>query len=69
MPKKNEKRLEAEILANEAKTKSDKVEVKTEQKNETATPQKQDTPKEDKEIKKEFKELKTLNGCWKPASK
>jgi hypothetical protein len=56
--------VKTEILANEAKTKSNKVEVKTEQKNETATPQKQDSPKESKEIKKEFKELKTLNGCW-----
>ena len=56
--------IKTEILANDAKTKSDKVEVKTGQKNETATPQKQDSPKEAKEIKKEFKELKTLNGCW-----
>lgn len=56
--------IKTEILANDAKTKSDKVEVKTEQKNETSVTQKQDTPKEDKEIKKEFKELKTLNGCW-----
>lgn len=56
--------VKTEILANDAKTKSDKVEVKTEQKNETSVTQKQDTPKEDKEIKKEFKELKTLNGCW-----
>ncbi len=56
--------VKTEILANEAKTKSDKIEVKTEQKNETSTPQKQDAPKEDKEIKKEFKELKTLKGCW-----
>ena len=56
--------VKTEILANDAKTKSDKIEVKTEQKNETSTPQKQDAPKEDKEIKKEFKELKTLNGCW-----
>lgn len=56
--------IKTEILANDAKTKSDKVEVKTGQKNETATPQKQDSPQEAKEIKKEFKELKTLNGCW-----
>ena len=61
---KEEDIIKTEILANDAKTKSDKVEVKTGQKNETTVPQKQDTPKEDKEIKKEFKELKTLNGCW-----
>jgi hypothetical protein len=56
--------IKTEILANDAKTKSDKVEVKTEQKNETSVTQKQDAPQEAKEIKKEFKELKTLNGCW-----
>ena len=56
--------VKTEILANEAKTKSDKVEVKTGQKNETSVTQKQDAPQEAKEIKKEFKELKTLNGCW-----
>jgi archaellum component FlaG (FlaF/FlaG flagellin family) len=56
--------VKTEILANDAKTKSDKVEVKTEQKNETSVTQKQDAPQEAKEIKKEFKELKTLNGCW-----
>lgn len=56
--------IKTEILAYDAKTKSDKVEVKTEQKNETSVTQKQDAPQEAKEIKKEFKELKTLNGCW-----
>ena len=56
--------VKTEILANDAKTKSDKVEVKTEQKNETSVTQKQDASQEAKEIKKEFKELKTLNGCW-----
>ena len=56
--------IKTEILANDAKTKSDKVEVKTEQKNETSVTQKQDAPQEAKEIKKEFKELNTLNGCW-----
>lgn len=56
--------IKTEILANDAKTKSHKVEVKTEQKNETSVTQKQDAPQEAKEIKKEFKELKTLNGCW-----
>ena len=56
--------IKTEILANDAKTKSDKVEVKTEQKNETSVTQKQDASQEAKEIKKEFKELKTLNGCW-----
>ena len=62
--KKEKDIIKTEILANDAKTKSDKVEVKTEQKNETSVTQKQDAPPEAKEIKKEFKELKTLNGCW-----
>ena len=53
-----------EILENESTPKAHMSQVKTETKSETATPQKQDAPNETKNIKNEFKELKTLNGCW-----
>ncbi len=45
----------------------EKPEVKTEAKTETSAPQKQETKKENndiKETKQESKEMKTLNGCW-----
>ena len=45
----------------------EKPEVKTEAKTETSAPQKQETKKENndiKETKQESKEMKTLSGCW-----